>query len=246
MTASVRERLPTELPLSPKQVRSIVEGARHRIAVLSGAVRSGKTIASLIMFLIALAAAPSSGLVIIAGRTRETIERNILEPLQDPALFGPIANQVHHTRGSNIAVILGRTVHLIGAYDIRSETRLRGLTACLAYVDEATLVPSPFWQQLLNRLSVPGARLIATTNPDNPAHWLRKDFIQRAGELDLGHWHFVLDDNPSLTPEYVAAIKAENVGLWYRSNILGHWVAPRARSTTCGTRTSTSSRARSR
>lgn len=209
--------------LSPKQITSIVESAQARISIWAGAVRSGKTIASLLAFLIALTRAPDHGLVVIAGRTRETIERNVIEPLQDRSLFGPLAVHVHHTRGSNTAVILGRTVHLIGAYDARSEGRLRGLTACLAYVDEATLVPEAFWTQLLARLSVPGARLLATTNPDGPAHWLRQQFLLRAPQLDLAHWHFTLDDNPALPADYVASLKAEFTGLWYRRMILGEW-----------------------
>ena len=212
--------------LSAKQERSIVEARDARISIWAGAVRSGKTISSLIAFLMAVAEVVETdmpGLVIVAGRTLQTIERNLIEPLQDASLFGPLAGHVHHTRGSSTAVILGRTVHLIGASDVRAEGRLRGLTACLGYADEATLMPQGFWTQFLARLSVPGARLLATTNPDNQAHWLRKDYILREGELNLRHWHFALDDNPSLTPEYVAAIKAENVGIWHRRNVLGEW-----------------------
>jgi PBSX family phage terminase large subunit len=209
--------------LSPKQIRSIVESAQVRIAIWAGAVRSGKTIASLLAFLIALAAAPEQGLVLICGKTLQSIERNIIEPLQDKALFGPLAAQVHHTRGANTAVILGRTVWLIGANDAKAEGKIQGLTACLAYVDEATLMPQGFWTMLLGRLSVPGARLLATTNPNGPAHWLRKDYILRTGELNLAHWHFTLDDNPALDPDYVASLRAEYVGLWHRRYILGEW-----------------------
>lgn len=211
------------LPLSPAQIRSIA-GADARINIWHGAIRSGKTIASLIAFLIAVVGAPASGLIVIVGRSLQTIERNILDPLQDEAVFGPVARMIHHTRGATTATILGRTVHLIGAADSRAEGRLRGMTAYLAYVDEATLIPRGFWNQLLGRLSVPGARLLATTNPDNPGHWLRKEFINRAGELDLRHWQFTLDDNPSLDPKYVTSLKAEYIGLWYRRFILGHWV----------------------
>ncbi|MEU8886727.1 PBSX family phage terminase large subunit [Streptomyces sp. NPDC048442] len=211
------------LPLSPKQIRSIAE-ATARINIWHGAIRSGKTIASLIAFLIGVAAAPSSGLIVIVGRSLQTIERNVLEPLMDEGLFGPVARMVHHTRGATTATILGRTIHLIGAADSRAEGRLRGMTAYLAYVDEATLIPKGFWNQLLGRLSVRGARLLATTNPDNPGHWLRKDFLNRTADLDLRAWQFTLDDNPALDPAYVTSLKAEYVGLWYRRFILGQWV----------------------
>lgn len=210
--------------LSPKQIQSIAECRHSRIAAWSGAVRSGKTIASLIAFILAIKDAPHSGLIIVAGRTLQTIERNLIEPLQDPALFGAAAREVQHTRGSGTAIILGRTVHLIGANDARSEGKLRGLTACLALVDEATLVPEAFFTQLLARLSVAGARLLLTTNPDGPSHWLRKKFLLRAAELDLAHWHFTLDDNHSLSADYVKAIKAEFVGLWRKRMVEGLWV----------------------
>lgn len=211
------------LPLSPKQLRSVAQ-ATARINIWHGSVRSGKTVASILAFVIALVNAGPSGLIIICGRSLQTIERNILDPLQDPALFGPLTRHVQHTRGATTAVILGRTVHLIGASDARAEGRLRGLTAQLIYVDEATLVPEGFWAQALARLSVDGARLYATTNPDSPRHWLKTDFIDRADELDLRAWHFRLADNPTATAKYIADLTAEYVGLWRRRMIDGAWV----------------------
>lgn len=212
------------LPLSRRQIASIVEAQQAPIALWSGAVSSGKTIASLIAFLIALTAAPDHGLVVIVGRTLQTIERNLIDPLQSTHLFGPLARHVHHTNGSTTATILGRTVHLVGASDARAEGRIRGSTIALAYVDEATLLPHAFWMMLLSRLRVGAAsRLLATTNPDGPFHWLRKEFILRGAEVGLTNWHFTLDDNPSLDPSWVARLKAQYTGLWYRRFILGEW-----------------------
>ncbi|MFG7941199.1 PBSX family phage terminase large subunit [Streptomyces cacaoi] len=211
------------LPLSRKQLRSVGQ-ATARINLWHGSVRSGKTIASLLAFVIAVATAGPSGLIIVCGRSLQTIERNVIEPLQDEALFGPLSRHVLHTRGATTATILGRTVHLIGAADTRAEGRLRGLTAQLAYVDEATLLPEGFWTQLLARLSVPGARLFVTTNPDSPRHWLKKGYLDRSTELDMRAWHFKLADNPSLSREYVDALAAEYVGLWRRRMIDGAWV----------------------
>ncbi|MFE4328721.1 PBSX family phage terminase large subunit [Streptomyces sp. NPDC056831] len=216
--------LPPELPLSRKQLRSIGR-ATARINLWHGSVRSGKTIASLLAFVIAVATAGPSGLIIICGRSLQTIERNVFEPLMDRALFGPLASHIHHTRGATTAVILGRTVHLIGAADTRAEGRLRGLTAQLAYVDEATLLPEGFWTQLLARLSIKGARLFATTNPDSPRHWLKTAYLDRRGEPDMNlrAWHFKLADNPSLDADYVASLTAEYVGLWRKRMIDGAW-----------------------
>lgn len=231
MTSSTRPATTINLDaltaaLSPKQIRSIVEAQNtEQIALWTGAVAAGKTVASLIAFMIALADAPQRGLIVLIGRTLQTIERNLLELLQDETLFGPLAAHVHHTAGSSSATILGRTVHLVGANDVRAEGRIRGSTIALAYVDEATLLPETFWVMLLSRLRVPGAKLLATTNPANPAHWLRRDYILRAADVGMRHWHFTLDDNPGLQESFVARLKRQYVGLFYRRFILGQWIA---------------------
>lgn len=212
------------LPLSPKQIASIVECEQHSINIWCGAIRAGKTIASIVAFFIAVQKAPSTGLILICGRTLQTIERNIIEPMQDEKVFGPFVHAVQHTRGSSTATILGRTVHLIGAADVRAEGKLRGLTACLAMVDEATLLPEEFWTQLLGRLSVEGARLLATTNPGSPNSYLKKKFIDRADVLDLGFWNFTMDDNPSLSEKYKRDKLAEFSGVFRERAIFGKWV----------------------
>jgi PBSX family phage terminase large subunit len=209
--------------LSVPQERSFAQSTA-RINVWDGSVRSGKTIASLLRWLAYVARAPRGGALVVIGKTYDTVSRNVFGPLTDPDLFGEAAALVKYTRGAPTATILGRQVEVITANDVRAEGRIRGLTCAGAYVDEATLIPENFWDQLLARLSVRGAKLFATTNPDNPGHWLRKKFILRAGELDLRYWHFTIDDNHALDPAYVANLKKEYVGLWYRRFILGQWV----------------------
>jgi PBSX family phage terminase large subunit len=208
--------------LSRRQLSAIGQSTA-RINILEGAIRSGKTLATLIAWLLYVAKAPAGELV-MTGKNSWSIHRNLVIPLQDPAIFGDLARHVKVTAGSPFGTILGRRVHVIGGNDARSENRLRGLTCAGALIDEVTLIPQEFFTQLLGRMSVPGARLFATTNPDSPYHWLKREFLER-GELDLRQWHFQLDDNPSLTDEYKTAIKAEFTGLWYRRMVLGEWVA---------------------
>jgi PBSX family phage terminase large subunit len=100
------------------------------------------------------------------------------------------------------------------------------MTVAGACVDELTTIPEEFFTQLLGRMSVTGAQLFGTTNPDNPAHWLKRKFLDRLAELpDWRAWKFTIRDNPSLSPEYVDSISREFTGLWYRRFILGEWVA---------------------
>lgn len=211
--------------LSKKQIQAIASIGQQKVNVWHGAVSSGKTFASLIGFLIEVPKAPQGGLIVICGRSLQTIERNILDPLMNPSVFGEFSSAVKHTTGSTTAVIFGRIVHLIGANDVRAEGRIRGATIGLVYCDEATLIPESFWMMLLSRLRVPGARnvLLATTNPDGPLHWLRKNFILRGTEAGVIDWQFRLDDNPALDAEYKDLLRRQYVGLWGKRFIDGLW-----------------------
>lgn len=210
--------------LTRKQIISIVE-AQAPINIWTGSVRSGKTIGSLLRFLLAVADPPPDGEIVVIGKTRETIARNLFGPLTSPALFGPVVDQIHYTTGAPTATILGRTVHVIGANDAKAESKIRGMTIAVAYVDEVTVLPKQFFDQLIDRCSVPGARIFGTTNPDSPSHWLRKQFLLRLEETGTRTWHSTLDDNPHLDPSYVARVKRTHTGLWYRRFVRGEWVA---------------------
>jgi PBSX family phage terminase large subunit len=98
------------------------------------------------------------------------------------------------------------------------------MTVAGAYVDEITVLPRAFFDMLVGRCSVPGAKIFGTTNPDNPGHWLRKEYLLRAKQTELATWHFTIDDNPHLDPSYVAWLKSTYTGLWYRRFVLGQWV----------------------
>lgn len=173
-----------------------------------------------------ISVAPRGGELVMVGRTRDSVWRNCVIPLQDPDLFGSVANHVQGNYGAPTVNILGRRVHILGASDSKAEKVIRGMTVAGAYVDEITTLSEEFFTQLLGRMSVKLARLFGSTNPDNPAHWLQEKFLKRIEDLpDWEHWHFTLEDNPSLTDEYKASVRSEFTGLWYRRFILGEWVA---------------------
>jgi len=194
--------------MSPRQLASIAWAERRKVAVWVGAVSAGKTVASLLAFLIALRRAPAGELVVIIGKTLQSIEDNVINTLQNPAVFGELALHTQHTRGATYAIILGRRVELIGANNARAEERIRGATYALAYVDEATLLPPNFWAMLLTRLRVPGARLLATTNPGSRNHWLKVGYLDRGDAVNLITFHLTMRDNPSLSAEYVRDMEA--------------------------------------
>jgi PBSX family phage terminase large subunit len=153
------------------------------------------------------------------GKTERTLKRNIIDPLI--IMYGAKAINVVGM-GKGEIHIFGRRVYLVGANDERAEQKIRGASFVGAYCDEITLYPESFWIMLLSRLRSPGARLYGTTNPDGPYHWLKVNYLDK-GLDHLKKWHFTLDDNPYLDPDYVKALKQEYTGLWFRRFILGEW-----------------------
>jgi PBSX family phage terminase large subunit len=215
--------IPGVARLSPKQVLSIGQSTA-RINIWEGSIRSGKTISSLWRWLMFVANAPHDGELVMFGKTRDSVASNLFEPLSNPDIFGEFSRDVEYTAGAPTATIFGRRIRVIGANDAKAEPKVRGGTWTGAYGDELTTLPESFFRQALGRLSTPSAALFGTTNPDNPAHWLRRDFLLDSN-LNLRSWHFTIDDNPHLDPHYVASIKAEYKGLWHKRFILGLWVA---------------------
>lgn len=190
-----------------------------RINLLEGSVSSGKTWISLVLWGFWVSTMPQDKLYLMCGKSLTTLKRNCLIPLEE--LFG--TSNFTFSTSAKEAYLFGRRILLEGANDARSESKIRGLTLQGAYCDELTLFPRDFFVMLLSRLRVPGAKLIATTNPDSPEHWLKKEYIDRSAELDMLVMRFLLDDNTTLDPGYVSAIKAEYTGVFYDRFILGEW-----------------------
>jgi PBSX family phage terminase large subunit len=219
--------------MSRKQALSVRDSTafgatKAKVCIWEGSIRSGKTYSSILAFLIYIADAPTGGELVIIGKNRDSIYRNVFKPIEEADGLNLFASQVNYRNGATTATILGRLVHVIGANDAKAESKIRGMTVAGAYVDEVTVLPKEFFMQLLGRMSVPGAQLFGTTNPDSPAHWLKTDYLDKLDAGKLPHWrrfHFTMDDNPSLEASFIAERKAEYTGLWYKRFILGLWVS---------------------
>lgn len=171
-----------------------------------------------------LADAPSTGENVLISRTRDTAYRNVLAPMMDPGLFGDLASAVHYNRGAPTANILGETVHVIGASDVRAESVIRGMTIKRSYCDEMTLMAEEFVSMLMSRHSVDDAWMGGTTNPDGPRHFLKRDYIDRASEMGHRIFHFGLEDNRAHLPEgYIEALDRQYTGMWNDRFIKGLW-----------------------
>lgn len=218
-----------KVAFSPKQVAFLQE-SDARVNICDGSVRSGKTIVTDFRFMIFMAIFNKSGAFVIAGRTRDSAWRNVIQPMQDPSLFGELSRQVVGNYGAATVKIFGKTVHVLGGHDAASELVLRGLTVAGCLMDEVTTIHPNFFKQMLARMSVSGAQMFATTNPDNPSHWLKRDYLDRidSKKNPLRNWRyfkFLLSDNPGNSRRYVRDLKSEYTGLWYKRFIEGLWVA---------------------
>lgn len=196
-----------------------------RFNIWGGPVRSGKTVHSMIRWLTFCLTAPKGDLWMI-GKTSGSLERNILAPLKD---FTDGAFDYSLTQ--NKAWLGDREIYTMGASNKDAEARIRGSTAAGIYGDELTLWPSNVFKQCGMRMSVRGARLFGTTNPDGPFHFLKTDYIdkrrtkQNPNGLDLNYFTWRIEENTTLDPAYIHALYQEYTGLWFKRFILGQWVA---------------------
>lgn len=219
--------VPGDPSLSEAQQRSIAQ-SNGAINIWSGPIRAGKTVGSLLRWAQYLACdPPTGGVYVVTGKTLDTIARNVFAPLMDPKLLGHDgARLTQWTRGAPTGTIMGKSVEVVSGSDAGAESRVRGMTCAGWYGDELTILPETFLDQLVGRASVPGAKGFGTTNVGAPNHWLRKRYILNAWRRTSGvrHWAFTMEDNPTLTPEYKAMLKALYTGMWYKRMILGLWV----------------------
>lgn len=201
--------------LSRKQLASLFESTA-RINIWEGAVRSGKTYVSLLRFIRELAEGPEGEYCIIT-RTYDSFKRNIL-----PLLTHMIGTDARYYQGKREMNIWGKTVHIVGADDERSESKVRGFTASGCYIDEISIIPESVFRMMISRCMMNDAKIFGTTNPDSPFHWLKQDFL--TDNPDVKSWQFTLNDNPRLSQEEKDYLCRQYKGIWYQRFIEGKWV----------------------
>ena len=203
--------------LSEKQ-KKFLKDDLHRINLLYGSVRSGKTWISLLKWAIWVGQQSSDKQFLMVGKTITTLKRNCLVLLEEL-----IGDNITYSISQKKAVIFGRTVWLEGANDERSESKIRGMTLMGVYIDELTQIPQDFYLMALSRLSEKGAVFLATTNPDHPKHYVKTEIIDN-DKLDKQVIKFLLDDNIFLDETYKENLKKEYSGVFYQRFILGDFV----------------------
>lgn len=198
-----------------------------KIMVASGAKRAGKTFVFILLFLMHIAKYEGQGLsFIIGGATQASIRRNILDDME--AILGKELK----LNKSNAITVFGNKVYCFDGAQSDSWKKARGFTAAGALLNEGTALHDMFVKEVISRCSYQGARVLIDTNPENPAHSVKKDYIDKDGQVlkngrvNIRAFHFTLFDNDRLDPEYVESIVASTpTGMFTDRDIHGQWVA---------------------
>ena len=111
------------------------------------------------------------------------------------------------------------------ANDASSVDRVQGFTLASVWADEAAVLPWEMLQELLMRLSVGGAKLVCTTNPEGPTHPIKTEWIDLAERRNIEVHPFSLHDNPALGEEYIERLRHQFTGPVYLRKVLGLWAA---------------------
>lgn len=208
------------LKLNPKQ-NEYIRNANARWCLKVGAVRSGKSFCDVAYVILSRLRAVKdlTGLNVIIGVSRETIERNVLQPMRE--LYTSEVVGSINSRG--IAIVAGVPVYCIGAEKASQVAKIQGMSVKYCYGDEIAKWSQPVFDLLKSRLDKSYSRFDGSCNPESPSHWLKK-FIER-DDLDIYVQKYTIFDNPALSKEFVENLCREYEGtVYYRRFILGEWV----------------------
>lgn len=194
----------------------------------SGAKRAGKTIVDNDLFLYELRRIRKLAnklniplpQYILAGADLGALQRNVLSELTNKYEIEFKFDK--HNR----FILFGVQVCCFGHSKTNDLGRIRGMTSFGAYVNEATMANEIVFNEIKSRCSGEGARLLIDTNPDQPEHWFKTNFIDKEEEGITKVFHYELDDNIFLTERYKRNIKNTTAsGMFYDRDVKGLWVS---------------------
>lgn len=204
---------------SPKQ-NEFIRNASHRYNLKVGAVRSGKSFVDIAYVI------PSrlrelkdkQGLNVILGVSKETVERNVLQPMREiytDAVVGTINSR-------NIAMVCGVPVYCLGAEKRSQVAKIQGSSIKYCYGDEIAKWQPEVFTMLQSRLDKSYSKLDGSCNPEHPGHWL-KAFTDRE-DIDLYVQKYTIFDNPFLSKSFIENLCKEYAGtVFYGRYIDGEW-----------------------
>lgn len=211
-----------ELSLTPKQKEvmriSTYEPKRWNISV--GAARSGKTFLDFYRIPHRILAADEAGAVALVGNTEGSVSRNIIDPMRQ--MFGE--KLVGRVKSGGSVRLFGRDCFIFGAYRSGCADKLQGMSLSYCYGDELTTWSEDVFRMIMSRLDRSNSIFDGSCNPASPSHWLKKFIDEGVKNGSVRASHFTIDDNTTLSKNFVSNLKMEYAGsVYYDRFILGKW-----------------------
>lgn len=208
-----------------KKALDFLDNSDVFLNILHGSVRSSKTTTANVRWLNFQANSPHDKFL-LTGKTRDTIERNVIEDLIK-MVHGKL--YYDYNKYDGYLDIGDKRTYIVGFNDEGATARIQGMTVAGWYGDEAATAPESAIKMAMSRCSLSGAQIFLTMNPDSPYHYIYKQYINNPELRKKGIakvWHFTLEDNLNLTPGYIDNLKSlySASKLQYDRYILGRWV----------------------
>lgn len=204
-----------------KKQNEFILNCNHRYNFKVGAVRSGKSFVD-ISFIVPkriLERKGKSGLNLILGVSKESIERNVLAPMRE-IYTDRLVSRIN--TNTNIAYICGEPCYCLGAAKETQVGKIQGMSVKYCYGDEVAKWNRNVFVILQSRLDKNYSCFDGSLNPESPTHWLKKDFLDKP-DLDIYIQHYTIFDNPFLPKEFVENLCKEYEGVFYLRYIEGEW-----------------------
>ncbi|AHH14621.1 PBSX family phage terminase large subunit [Borrelia hermsii] len=121
--------------------------------------------------------------------------------------------------------IAGLTLNIYGGKNSDAFFRIRGSNSALVYVNEATLMHKETLLEIMKRLRQKPAIIIFDTNPDNPAHYFKSDYIDKKDIYRT--YNFSIYDNPLNLKDFIETQEMiyNNLSAYKARVLLGEWTA---------------------
>lgn len=193
--------------------------------IADGAIRSGKSVAMSLSFVVWAMSEFESCNFAMCGKTIGSFRRNVLFWLK--LMLRSRGYSVTEQRTENLVIVRRGSIenyfYVFGGKDERSQDLIQGITLAGVFFDEVALMPESFVNQATGRCSVDGSKFWFNCNPGSPAHWFKTGWIDKREDKRLLYLHFTMDDNLSLTEAVKERYRGMYTGVFFKRYILGEW-----------------------
>lgn len=193
--------------------------------IADGAIRSGKSVAMSLSFVIWAMSEFEACNFAMCGKTIGSFRRNVLFWLK--LMLRSRGYSVSEQRTENLVVVRRGNIenyfYVFGGKDERSQDLIQGITLAGVFFDEVALMPESFVNQATGRCSVDGSKFWFNCNPGSPAHWFKTGWIDKRADKRLLYLHFTMGDNLSLSEAVKERYRGMYTGVFFKRYILGEW-----------------------